>query len=327
MRILLDEHDLEWGRRGRSPSSASPTPATPCCPRRSRSGRCPHGAAPAAPHGDHLPDQRDFVAELRETYPGDELRVRRMSIIADHPSARCAWPTWPRSRRSRSTAWPPCTASCSGEGAERLLRAVAGALHQCHQRRDAAPLHQALQPRAVQAHLRHHRQGWVANLDRLEEPWVMPTTRTSGRSSARSNAQQDAHPQRPGLPGRHRPPEGHLLDVMVKRLHEYKRQSLKLLHIVTLYDRLISGEVDRRRSRRARWSSAPRPPRVRDGQGDDLPHQLGGADVNNDPRVDGRLFVAFPPNYNVTLAEKLIPAADLSEQISLAGKEASARAT
>ena len=120
-------------------------------------------------------------------------------------------------------------------------------------------------------------------------------------------------------------PDGHLLDVMVKRLHEYKRQTLKLLHLVTLYDQIISGRGGHR-GRHAAHLRLRRQGRARlpDGQGDDRPDQpRGRRSINNDPRVEGRLSVAFPANYNVTLAEKLIPAADLSEQISLAGKEAS----
>jgi hypothetical protein len=117
---------------------------------------------------------------------------------------------------------------------------------------------------------------------------------------------------------------GHMLDVMVKRLHEYKRQSLKLLHIVTIYERIISGRVD----------PADIVPRTfvfgaKAARGYRMAKETiylinsVASVVNADPAVKGALTVAFPANYNVTLAETLIPAADLSEQISLAGKEAS----
>jgi starch phosphorylase len=119
-------------------------------------------------------------------------------------------------------------------------------------------------------------------------------------------------------------PTDALLDAMVKRLHEYKRQSLKLLHIVTLYSQVVSGELD----------PATLQPRVfvfgaKAAPGYQMAKQYialinaVGRTVNTDPRVKGVLTVAFPPNYDVTLNQRLIPAADLSEQISLAGKEAS----
>lgn len=118
--------------------------------------------------------------------------------------------------------------------------------------------------------------------------------------------------------------DDHLLDVMVKRLHEYKRQTLKLLHIVTLYERVVSGRVAASdlQPRTFIFGAKAAPGYAMAKRVIHLINAVGSV-VNNDPRLEGRLKVVFPPNYNVTLAERVIPAADLSEQISLAGKEAS----
>jgi starch phosphorylase len=115
-----------------------------------------------------------------------------------------------------------------------------------------------------------------------------------------------------------------MVDVMVKRLHEYKRQSLKVLHIVSLYERVLSGALraDEITPRTVVFGAKAAPGYLLAKETIYLMNRVAEC-VNADERLEGRLKVLFPPNYNVTLAERLIPAADLSEQISLAGKEAS----
>ena len=115
-----------------------------------------------------------------------------------------------------------------------------------------------------------------------------------------------------------------MLDVMVKRLHEYKRQTLKLLHVVSLYEQAISGKLATADlTPRTVVFGAKAAPGYRMAK--EIIHLINAVatSVNADERLEGRLKVAFPENYNVKYAETLIPAADVSEQISLAGMEAS----
>jgi starch phosphorylase len=113
-----------------------------------------------------------------------------------------------------------------------------------------------------------------------------------------------------------------LFDVQVKRIHEYKRQLLNILHVITLYHRIANGEDTDSPSRTVIFGGKAAPSYFKAKLIIKLINSVAEV-VNNDSRVGDRLKVAFIPNYGVSVAEKIFPASDLSEQISTAGTEAS----
>ena len=176
---------------------------------------------------------------MRASYPGDDERIARMSIIQEDPERRVRMAHLAVVGSPKVNGVAELHSQLLAETTSaRLLGALAGEVHQRHQRGHPAPVHAPGQPPPVRADHRPARGRWLTDLDRLRElePFADdPAFRAQFRGAKRRT-------RRPGRRALRRTgitiDPGTLLDVMVKRLHEYKRQLLKLLHIVTLYHRI-----------------------------------------------------------------------------------------
>ncbi|MEZ5086866.1 MAG: glycogen/starch/alpha-glucan phosphorylase [Tessaracoccus sp.] len=327
MRILIDENDFEWDEAWAVTKQCF---AYTC-----------HTLLPEALEvwstdllGRLLPRHleiifkinEEFLVEVRRQFPGDELRARRMSMIAEHPEqgVRMAYLATVAGTKVNGVAalhsqllrdkvlpdfselWP-----------DKFTNVTNGVTPRRFVRMSNPKLSELINDTIG--------SGWVTDLERLKElePYADDAEfREKFREIKAWNKRRLTAllKVRDGI----ELPDGHLLDVMVKRLHEYKRQSLKLLHVVSLYEQVLSGKISAADlTPRTVVFGAKAAPGYKMAK--DTIHLINkvAAKVNADPILEGRLKVAFPANYNVTLAQKLIPAADLSEQISLAGMEAS----
>jgi starch phosphorylase len=117
-------------------------------------------------------------------------------------------------------------------------------------------------------------------------------------------------------------PETTMFDVQVKRIHEYKRQALNLFSVIDRYLRIIDGDTEGMVSRATLIGGKAAPGYYFAKKLIKLVNNVARV-VNSDPRADGLLKVLYLPNYNVSLAEIIIPGADINQQISTAGTEAS----
>ncbi len=325
MRLLVDEHSLEWDVAWH---------VTQNCLSYTNHTLLPEALEqwPRSLFASLLPRHLEIIVEInrrhlesvRAKFPGDEERVRRLSLVNENNGGFV--------RMAHLAALGSHAINGVAELHTELLKT--NVLRDFY---DLTPQNFSNKtngvtprrwmvlsnPRLTKLLNARLGSGWIRDLDKLRrlEPMVEDAElRTEWRAIRQHNKLQLAAYIHERL-GIAIDPES-MFDVLVKRLHEYKRQHLQILHILTLYKRIQHDPECVVVPRTFLFGGKAAPGYRMAKLIIKLIHSVGEA-INSDPLVRGRLKVVFLPDYSVKLGQRVYPAADLSEQISLAGKEAS----
>ncbi|MEN9629697.1 MAG: hypothetical protein RJA10_2924, partial [Pseudomonadota bacterium] len=325
MRVLLDEHALDWDEAWAITRQAVSYTNHTLMPEALETWNLGLFECLLPRHLEIVYEINGrFLAQVRAAFPGDEARVARMSLIDEQGERRVRMAALAVVASHRvngvsalhselmvqtlfadyAALWPErFTNVTNGVTPRRWLEQANPALSNVLDhaigrgwRRDLMQL-RALAPlagdemlqRAVAQAKRHNKERLAAHIRRELGIAVDPAS---------------------------------LFDVQIKRIHEYKRQLLNLLHVVARWQAMVADPGAAWQSRTVIFAGKAASAYFAAKQIIQLIHDVARV-VNSDPAVGGRLKLVFLPDYGVSLAETIIPAADLSEQISTAGTEAS----
>jgi len=265
-----------------------------------------------------------FLQEVRHLYPGDNELLRRISIIDEsgEKRVRMGHLAFVASHRVNGVAVLHT---------ELMKRTIFADFAQLYPDRIVNKTN-GITPRrwlneanpALTALLNQHvNPKWITQLELLEQ--LVPLAETASFRQAfyevkQINKQRLATYVKDTLKLELDPDS--LFDVHVKRIHEYKRQLLNVLHVITRYNRIRANPTAPVLKRTVIFAGKSAPGYAQAKRIIKLINDVADV-INHDPVVAGRLTVVFIPNYEVSNAQRIIPAADLSEQISAAGTEAS----
>ena len=326
MRLFVDEHLMDWDKAWHITQKTLSYTNHTLLPEALEKWPLPLFAGILPRHLEIIYEiNRRFLDEVRARYPGDDQRAARLSLIDEH--------------------------------CDKFVRMANLASVGCHAINGVAALHSALLKKTVLrdffemyperffnvtngvtprrwialsnpelARLITDRigEGWVKNLEKelhkLEAFARDPAFQKEWRRVKQKNKDTLAAviKERTGIVV----DPSTLFDVQVKRFHEYKRQHLNIFHVITLYNRIRKHPRKEVVPRTFIFGGKAAPGYFMAKLIIKLINSVADV-VNNDPAVKGRLKVVFFPDFNVTNGQMIYPAADLSEQISLAGKEAS----